>query len=171
MANVSIIPEVVSAEEAPAGEQWVNLLREHEEIETIVLVILGLFVTSRLQLRGANALLVNLGVASVLRQIFRQIKKESAPVVAPSAPKAHAWLGPDVSIVHSPPGRLRLRLGQLQTDPGFAKRLERRLEREDCVVETRVNRASGSAVILYEAASLSELELGMKLLAALQDAR
>ncbi|HHP7230848.1 MAG TPA: metal ABC transporter ATPase, partial [Xenococcaceae cyanobacterium] len=40
-------------------------LREHGEIETILPVAIGVLVTSQFKLRGANALLVNLLVASL----------------------------------------------------------------------------------------------------------
>lgn len=43
----------------------------------IIPVMFGLFVTSQFQLRGAKALLVNLGVATVFRQLFKELKKKS----------------------------------------------------------------------------------------------
>ncbi len=47
-------------------EQLIQFLRDHNEVEMILPVIIGVLVTSRFQLRGTNALLVNLAVASVL---------------------------------------------------------------------------------------------------------
>lgn len=171
---VNAFVETSSASETPTfqGEQLVNFLHEHEEIETIVPVLLGLFITSRLQLRGANALLVNLGVASVLRQVFRQLKNPASPTVhtAPSS-SAGAFLGEDVTILHSVPGRLRLRIEQLREDALFAKRLQRLLEQEDCVLEIHVNRTAASLVIYYDGGDLSEMALGLKLLQVLTEAR
>jgi hypothetical protein len=64
----------LSTEEATG--QIGAFLKEHGEIEMILPVIIGVFVTSRFQLRGANALLVNLLVASLTRQLFIQLKQE-----------------------------------------------------------------------------------------------
>ena len=55
--------------------QIAEFLQEHREIETILPVVIGVIVTTRFQLRGANALLVNLLVASVSRQLLTNLKK------------------------------------------------------------------------------------------------
>ena len=60
-----------------------NFLRDHNEVEMILPVIIGVLVTSRFQLRGTNALLVNLAVASVSRQIFTNLKNIT-PLPTPS---------------------------------------------------------------------------------------
>ncbi len=64
----------ISTEDATA--QVRTFLKEHGEIEMILPVVIGVFVTSRFQLRGANALLANLLVASLARQIFIHLKQE-----------------------------------------------------------------------------------------------
>ena len=47
-----------------ATTQISAFLKEHGELEMILTVVIGVFVTSRFQLRGAKALLVNLLIAS-----------------------------------------------------------------------------------------------------------
>ena len=69
-----------------AASQVGSFLREHGEVETILPVVIGLFVTSRFQLRGANALLVNLLVASVVRQVFTQLKEQAPQLSAETEP-------------------------------------------------------------------------------------
>ncbi|MEM1426253.1 MAG: HMA2 domain-containing protein [Cyanobacteria bacterium P01_H01_bin.130] len=156
-------------------------LDEYSELAVILPVLTGLFVTSRLHLRGANALIANLAIAAVSRQVIDQLKQEAIalPSAAPAdraakaapaavaAPKADE----DYKIVHSVPGRIRLRIPQLQEDRSFAKRLEKLLLAEDVVTGVRINRAAASVAIQYGEQGLSELELGMRLLGVLERAQ
>jgi Heavy metal associated domain 2 len=144
-----------------------EFLREHNEVEMILPVLLGLFITSRFQLRGANALLVNLAVASVSRQLFQQLKAlpgEKVPPVAPTAIAGSTEILPGCRIVHSVAGRVRLRIDRLAEDPVFAKRLDTFLKDDPYVIGVRVNRAAASVAIAYESDGLSEMELGLRLL-------
>ena len=159
-----------------------DFLREHQEIEMVFPVALGLLVTSRLGLRGANALLANLVIASVSRQIFQQVKKtgvqptektttevkSSETVSSPSLPENQLIEG--CSIVHSVPGRIRLRIQRLADDQLYAKRLERLLQADELVSSVRVNRAAASVAISYEGNGISEMELGLRLLGILNRA-
>jgi hypothetical protein len=152
-----------------------KFLKEHEEVEMIAPVILGLFVTSRLQLRGANALLVNLGIATVFRQLFRQLKETTFPPSF-SAPQQQQeqtvkTLDDGVAIVHSVPGRIRLRIEQVVKDELFAKRLERLLLQDNHVLKVRINRAAASVAIAYDQGDLTDLDLGFRLMTILQEAR
>ena len=152
-----------------------NFLKEHEEVEMIAPVLLGLFVTSRLQLRGANALLVNLGIASVLRQLFKQLKQTvPTPINTGATPKPSSGgqsLGEGITIVHSVPGRIRLRVEQVATDGLFAKRLERLLLQDSHVLQVRLNRAAASVAIAYDQGNLTDLDLGFRLMNVLQEAK
>ncbi|MEB3312189.1 MAG: hypothetical protein VKJ02_18335 [Snowella sp.] len=171
-ATVDASPSSLNAE----NYQLATFLKEHEEVEMIVPVLLGLFITSRLQLRGANALLVNLGIASVLRQVFKQLKNTElsaapSPPQSVNTPAPPTMLGEGITILHSVPGRLRLRIDQLAVDPVFAKRLERLLNNDDHVISVRINRTVASIVINYEAGNLSDLDLGFKLMGIVNEAR
>lgn len=164
---------------SPTPEQLSQVgrwLEEYGEIATILPVLAGLLVTTQLRLRGGTALLVNLTIAAITRQTIIQLKKhgappspprlvEVAPAPAPSAPPEEDYL-----IVHSVPGRIRLRIPRLQEDPPFAKRLEKLLQEQDIVLGVRVNRAARSIAIRYDEGHLSELELGMRLLDLLAQA-
>lgn len=148
-------------------------LQEHSEIETIAPVILGVLITSRFQLRGANALLANLSIASLARQLFTQLKQPAAVGVATQANYAvdgHQTpntLG-DYAIAHSVPGRIRLRVPRLASDRVFARRLETLLKASDRITHVRLNCAAASVAIHYEAGGLSDWELGRGLLEILQ---
>lgn len=161
-----------------------SFLEEYGEIATILPVLAGLFVTSRLQLRGAQALLMNLLIAAVARQVVLQLKQQShassvRAVNGHSAGSAHTSENVDRSnpenaedytIVHSTSGRLRLRIPRLLNDAVYAKRLEKLLVADARVMQVRFNRAAASVVILYDSAGVSELELGMRLLQILEQA-
>jgi len=143
-----------------------TFLQEHSEIEMILPVVLGLFATSRLQLRGANALLVNLLIASLTRQVIMQLKKQapqSPPTLTESSRSDENNLG-GYSIVHSVPGRVRLRMPRLVNDQAFAQRLEKLLVADEYVISVRINRAAASLIINYQAEGLSDWELGLRLM-------
>ena len=149
-------------------QQIGSFLQEHNEIEMVLPVVIGLFVTSRFQLRGANALLTNLVIASVARQVFMEIKK-NAPESAQTTPQTNnnnptaINLG-GYSLVHSVPGRVRLRIPRLVNDPPFAERLQDLLCADEQVITVRINQAAAGVVINYDDGGLSELELGWRLM-------
>lgn len=150
-----------------------DFLQEHNEVEMILPVIVGLFVTSRFQLRGVNALLVNLAVASILRQVFRQLKNPESLSAQPqttATTKTTSIQEQRYTIVHSVPGRIRLRVNNLDTDIAFASRLERLLNEEELVTSARLNRSANSVVINYQAVDLSDLDLGLRLMSILNAA-
>ncbi|MEM7062571.1 MAG: HMA2 domain-containing protein [Cyanobacteria bacterium P01_B01_bin.77] len=156
-----------------------KLLDEYSEVAVILPVLAGLLVTSRLQLRGANALIVNLTIAAISRQIMHQLKHEAtaspaeangaAPVSAKSAEVKSTE--DDYKVLHSVPGRLRLQIPQLREDQHFSKRLETSLLNDSIVSKVRLNRAAASVVIQYRDSSLSELDLGLRLLKVLDQAK
>jgi hypothetical protein len=184
--------------------QW---LQEYGEITTILPVLAGLFVTTRFQLRGSRALLTNLAIAAVVRQVILYFKQQAnssagtlamvtagaalATVATTSAPNnqsaASAQTSPisltelgsnlgiglgceDCTIVHSVPGRIRLRIDRLRTDRAYGKRLETLLKDEPIVLGTRINQAAASLAIQYDSTGLSDLELGLRLLQVLNRA-
>jgi len=115
-----------------------EFLKEHGEVEMIFPVAIGVFITSRFQLRGANALLVNLLVASLTRQIFIQLKQQAPQPVTESnsshvngeeATRSESNLQ-GCAIAHAVVGRVRLRLPRLAVDADFARRLQRNFLRE-----------------------------------------
>ena len=165
-----------SVSEEPLEAQIGEFLREHGEVETILPVVVGLVITSRFQLRGAQALLVNLLVASVTRQVLTQLKKpievslpDSTAATAEPTPSTTADLG-GYTIVHSIPGRVRLKIPQLATDSLLAKRIVNALTEDEYVINARVNQAAACLVINYEAGDLSDWELGLRLLNLVQTA-
>ncbi|MDJ0616051.1 MAG: hypothetical protein QNJ63_04740 [Calothrix sp. MO_192.B10] len=168
----------LSPEDATA--QLGTFLREHGEIETILPVAFGVFVTSRFQLRGANALLVNLLVASLARQIFTHLKQEQLPVVTESNNHHNSTVeeinvsdtnAQGYAIAHAVPGRVRLRMPELASDADFALRLQQALKADEYVNNVRINRAAASIAIRYYNQGLSDWELGMRLMGIVNHVR
>jgi hypothetical protein len=156
-----------------------SFLEEYGEVTTVLPVLIGLLVTNRLRLRGAQALLVNLTIAAFTRQAVSHLKKQahaSAPIASePLSENGHSQPTPpssteDYMIVHAVPGRMRLRIPRLMIDAAYAKRLEKLLQAEDIVLRVRMNRSASSLILQYDGAGLSELELGMRLLNILEQA-
>jgi hypothetical protein len=165
--------------ELNATAQLGKFLSEYSEVAVILPVLAGLFVTSRLRLRGANALIVNLTIAAIARQLVNQLKQEAAVslpetngLVRGEVPsKSETPADEDYKIIHSVPGRIRLRVPKLQEDQLFAKRLEKLLLADPFVCGVRLNRSAASVVIQYIDGGLTELELGLRLLQALDQAQ
>ncbi|MCC5896757.1 MAG: hypothetical protein EA395_09740 [Phormidium sp. GEM2.Bin31] len=162
---------------APRLGQW---LEDYNEITTILPVLAGLLATSRLRLRGAQALLVNLLIAALVRQVLGNLKQQGQSLSpaeshdGDSPTNGHATPAPqdpeDYTIVHSVPGRIRLRIPRLRTDAIYAKRLQALLVEDARVKSARINRAAASLAIQYDGGGVSELELGLYLLQVLEQA-
>lgn len=173
MTTTSATVEPQATQLSETSSQLGKLLETYGEIAAILPVLTGLLVTTQLRLRGAGALVVNIAIAAVTRQVIVELKKQAgthsvegaaAPVVqAPSDDEEY-------TIVHSVPGRIRLRIPRLQMDAAFAKRLESLLLTQDIVLGVRMNRTASSIAIRYDGANLTELELGMRLLHLLEQA-
>ncbi len=166
MTNATVMAENATVITTENKEQIATFLKEHEEVEMVIPVMFGLFVTSRFQLRGANALLVNLGVATVFRQLFKELKKSPSQDTQ-SSTQNQTKVSEDeeeMSILHSVKGRVRLRIPQIKKDALFAKRLERLLNDDDNVLNVRINRTVASVVIKYDGGNLSDMDLGFKLM-------
>lgn len=160
-----------------ASSELGRFLKEHGEIEMILPVAIGVFVATRFKLQGANALLVNLLVASVARQIFIQLKQEKSSALSEKnhsistveSSSTEEMGASDTSfqgytIAHAVPGRVRLRIAQLAVDADFARRLQQALNADEYVKHVRINRAAASVSINYDNQGLSDWELGMRLM-------
>ena len=150
-----------------------DFLQEHGEIEAILPVVIGIVVTSRFQLRGTQALLANLIIASVMRQILTHLKKQSHFVTNEAeniTDSVENNQDSEYTIVHSMPGRIRLRIGRLATDADFTQRLEQLLSQEEQIANIRINRAAASITINYNAQGVSDWELGMRLMNLIETA-
>lgn len=153
-----------------------HFLDEYSEVALILPVLAGLFVTSRLRLRGANALIVNLTIAAIARQAVHQLKQDAGTTPtetngASQSESSYAVPGDDYKVLHSVPGRIRLRIPQLLEDRNFGKRLESSLLADSLVSGVRINQAAASVVIHYADSGLSELDLGLRLLRLLDQAK
>lgn len=174
--TISPPTEMPSTHTTEPSSQLGHLLEEYGEIAAILPVLTGLLVTTQLRLRGASALVVNIAIAAVTRQVIVQLKKQSGhsappPVLTTTTTNgATGTAEEDYTIVHSVPGRIRLRIPRLRDEPAFAKRLETLLLTQEIVLGVRINRPASSIAIRYDGATLTELDLGMRLLQVLEQA-
>ena len=137
-----------------------------------------MIITNRFKLRGGAALLVNLTVAGFVRQTIEQLKHQTitVPVVdtgqttisQPTTPVTSDD-SPTYTIVHSVPGRIRLRIPRVASEVDYARRLEMRLKADSHVLGVRINTAASSVVIQYQAEGMSDWELGMRLMSIIQE--
>ncbi len=160
-------------------------LKEHGEIEMILPVAIGVFITTQFKLRGANALLVNLLIASLGRQLFIQLKKEqpSAVIESNNSHNSHNSnsTGEEMgaseidlqgyTIAHAVPGRVRLKMPQLAIDADFARRLKQALDADEYVNRVRINRPAASIAINYKNQGLSDWGLGLRLMNIINNVR
>ncbi|WP_072620987.1 HMA2 domain-containing protein [Spirulina major] len=153
-------------------------LDTYSEIAMILPVVAGLLTTNQLRLRGAQALLVNLLIAAIVRQGVGQLREQAQATPPPTPPhpatdaagEDGAIASNDYVIVHAVPGRIRLRIPRLRGDRLYAKQVQTLLTADARVKQVRINRAAASLVIQYDDAGLTELELGMYLLQILEQA-
>lgn len=152
--NTGVIPAETT------GEKLGAFLQVHSEIEFILPSLVGMMITNRLKLRGAMALLVNLTVAGLVREAIEILKHQAtAPATVETASNSAATY----TLIHSVPGRIRLRMPRLASDRDYAKRLESLLNADDYVIGARINRSAASIAIRYQVGVLSDWELGMRL--------
>ena len=172
MTNTTTTNSLSNLSTGDAASLLGEFLKEHGEVEMILPVALGVFITSRFQLRGANALLVNLLVASLARQIFTQLKQQAPqPVTADNSSNLN---GEETTvsesnlqgcgIAHAVVGRVRLRLPRLATDADFARRLQQALKADEHVKSVRINRTAASIAINYNNQGMPDWELGVHLM-------
>ncbi len=178
MADATATSNLSNLDSEAATSQVGAFLKEHEELEMILPVAIGVFITTQFKLRGANALLVNLLVASLARQLFIQLKKEQPSTVTESNNSNNSHnsnsTGEEIvpsetnlegyTIAHAVPGRVRLKMPQLAIDADFARRLQQALNADEHVNHVRINPAAASIAINYNNRGLSDWELGMGLM-------
>ncbi|MGK7921326.1 MAG: HMA2 domain-containing protein [Trichodesmium sp.] len=163
------------------GEQLGAFLQAHHEIEYILPALVGMMITNRFQLRGATALLVNLTVAGFVREIIEQLKHQAinVPVVESSHTTTTTTAeytttvinedSPAYTIVHSLPGRIRLRIPRIGSDRDYARRLEQLLMLDSHVLGVRINTSAASVIIHYQTEGMSDWELGMRLMTIIEE--
>ncbi len=145
-----------------AGTKVGQFLQAHNEIEFVLPALVGMTITNRLRLRGATALLVNLTVAGLVREAIEVLKQQGNAVPVAGA-ETTSETESIYTLVHSVPGRIRLRMPRLGSDRDYARRLEGLLNADEYVLGVRVNRTAASMVIRYQVGVLSDWELGMRL--------
>ena len=144
------------------GTKVGQFLQAHNEIEFVLPALVGMMITNRFKLRGATALLVNLTIAGLVREAIEVLKQQGNATPAADT-ETTSETEPIYTLVHSVPGRIRLRMPRLGRDRDYARRLEALLNADEYVLGVRVNRTAASIAIRYQVGVLSDWELGMRL--------
>ena len=155
------------------AEQVGAFLQSHQEIEVLAPMLVGMIAVNQFKANGATALLVNLIAVTMTRKVLEFLKE---PAILHQELQNNGRSYADVSaaeavddaqsysIVHSIPGRIRLRVPRLRIDGEYANRVEELLNAEDVVINTVINRDAASLTIKYEIGVMTEWELGLRLM-------
>jgi hypothetical protein len=121
-------------------------------IDSLVPMIACMLVNQRLRISGWQALPVSLVTSKLTRRVMGQLKAELGELSAQKnlTPSLTPTITPSFQVVHSTPGRVRLRVPQLAKDADYGHRLEQLILTTDGVTSVRVNRSAASVAIAYQ---------------------
>lgn len=121
-------------------------------IDSLVPMIACMLVNQRLRISGWRALPVSLVTSKLTRRVMGQLKAELGELTAQKnlTPTLTPTITPSFQVVHSTPGRVRLRVPQLAKDADYGHRLEQLILTTDGVTSVRVNISAASVAIAYQ---------------------
>lgn len=130
------------------------------QLEALIPPLAGLAIIKGLRIQGWGALLAYLVADGGIRGLMKQVdsqgeslakneinssKQSKNPKINPERPNL-SW---GYQVVHQIPGRIRLKIPSLKTEPQWAQKLEELVNFEDRITKVRVNRNAVSVVIHY----------------------
>ena len=74
----------------------------------------------------------------------------------------------DIEIIHSLPGRVRLRLPQIKDNPNYASKVEYLLQSMSEVTGVRLKPQAASVVVFYQPGAMSDVEMRSRLLQSIE---
>lgn len=117
-------------------------------IDALVPTIACMLVNQKLRTSGWRSLPVSVITSKLTRGIIAQLKAELDELTTKK--NVTPTLAPSFQVVHSTPGRVRLRVQQVTKDADYAHRLEQLILTTDGVTNVRINRSAGSVAIAYQ---------------------
>jgi Heavy metal associated domain 2 len=163
-----------------------NSLDWKQQLQTVVPLLLAFLVTRQMRLRSWRSLLVYMLVANVVRQILEwgELAQFSGiPLLQSTEDETVTGNGKLIEqktsltsillenglsykVIHATPGRVRIRFPKISEDGNFAAWLESMIIRHPKVTGVRMNRATGSITITYDATqtTLSDLDAALSAL-------
>jgi hypothetical protein len=153
-----------------------------EIVMDLMPLLLALVITRRLHLQGWRSLVAYVLIAGTTREVMDQLAKESEnvslvgggphrgaetngqgkPMVRHPSPSSSPG---GYHVIHTSPGRIRLRLPLLAKNPHYANDLRPRLEADERLQSVRINPHTASITVKYDVQQLRETEV----LAGLQE--
>lgn len=128
-----------------------------EIIESLIPMSIAMLLNRRLGISGWLSLPVSLVISKFCRQVINEAKPELLDTFRSSNQRELEINHSDFSVVHNTPGRVRIRVPQLVSDPHLVRRLERQATELSGVKAIRVSSASTSIVITHQFSSDEEL--------------
>ncbi len=145
-------------------------------LEAVPLLI-GVAITRQFNLHGWRAILVYILAASTTREVIDQLEPETFSLLSgpvdiaqnsngnkPSPQADQITLPVRVApsafqVVHTIPGRLRLRIPTLAENPYYARQLRQRLESDERIQTLRLNPAAASVTVKYDVDRFTEADI------------
>ncbi|MGB3193092.1 MAG: HMA2 domain-containing protein [Limnoraphis sp.] len=135
-----------------------------EVIETLIRMIAAMLLNRHLGLSGWVSLPVSYATSQATAKVINGVKpqlKNAALLTANLNPKNSSNLQDknlEISVIHSTPGRIRLRVPQVREDSRYAKRLERFAEQNSGIQKININPTTASVTIIHQFNSVVKLE-------------
>jgi hypothetical protein len=115
-------------------------------IDSLVPTIACMLVNQNLKISGWRSVPVSLITSKLVRGIMEQLKTTEVGELTTEKKEET----PSFQVVHSTPGRVRLRVPQVAKDVDYSQRLEQLILTTDGVNHVRINRSAASVAIAYE---------------------
>ncbi len=117
-------------------------------IDSLVPMIACMLVNQKLRISGWRSLPVTLITSKLTRGVMEQLKAESGELTTEK--NLTPTLAPSFQVLHSTPGRVRLRVPQVGNDVDYAQRLEQLILSTDGVTNVRINPSAASVAIAHQ---------------------
>lgn len=164
------------------GVEWQKEISTHPmpilqtPVESFVPLMVGMLITQRLGIQGLPALPVYMIAATTTRQVLEQLPLELS-LFSGISENVNSETTPVQSsekiayrLVQAIPGRVRIYIPRIASDPAYTRRLKQLVESTEAVTGVRVNTAAASLIVNYKINAVSEADFCERLLTIIQQA-
>ncbi len=117
-------------------------------IDSLIPITVCMLVNRNLGISGWRTIPVTLITSKLTRGVMEQLKPESGELTTEK--NLTPTVAPSFQVLHSTPGRVRLRVPQVGDDVDYGQRLEQLILSTDGVTNVRINRSAASVAIAHE---------------------
>ncbi|WP_413162257.1 HMA2 domain-containing protein [Capilliphycus salinus ALCB114379] len=151
-----------------SGEQTVTSIQNSqpstEVIETLIRMSAAMLLNRHLGISGWVSLPVSYATSQATAKVINGVKPQlkNAALLTANLTAINSNNIPEkkleISVIHSTPGRIRLRVPQVKEDSRYAKRLERFAEQISGIQTININPTTASVTIIHQFNSIVKLE-------------